>query len=439
MSSCIRRRFVVVMSVAIGLFVLPAFSACEPASTVGAVPTATPTSASSLATASPGNTPAPVMSASWTQVIATPSHTADLMVAPSRAQVIYLCADDGPAVSPLPATSRVYKSTDGGQTWQRLSTAPHLTVLPDGGVTPLPECNVFVDVGDANDLFFQQIELDPQGAGHAISKEFARSRDGGATWQQLGTMTATDGFNMIAVLGTRLIAQPHPSVLGARPCDPSVTPKPSSKVYASDDGGMTWHDLGGPIESQGYSPHDFAIAGSVLFASSDKVPANPCSSQVVVSRLWKSADGGASWVSVATPQLPLGPLSFTPKASGSGYYGIASAYAYQSGSNTLTPLFSSDSGATWSSLPVLAHPETGSGLVVAPSGAVLTDMNTSGQVDIVRPGTAAATWTTYAPDSDTTASYGARWQLVPGPGTGTIWSVSAAYGGPSLIEHLPLP
>jgi hypothetical protein len=61
----------------------------------------------------------------------------------------------------------------------------------------------------------------------------------------------------------------------------------------SDDGGLTWHDIGQGIESQGYSPLEFAIAGNTLFASADTVPTNQCDYHTT-SALWQSTDGGNS-------------------------------------------------------------------------------------------------------------------------------------------------
>ena len=392
---------------------------------------ARPTPTRPLATA----TPAPP---TWTIVTNTPSSTISLKFASSNPSVAYLCAIDGPAAAPLTATARLYKSVDSGQSWQRVNTAPTLHPVPPAvsGGPPLAGCRVFVDASDATDVFLQQTEIEPVGASFAIARALWRSRDGGQTWQQIAALDSTDGFDDLAVLGARLIARPHPSVYGAGRCDPSVPPKAYSFVMGSDDGGVTWHDIGQGIESQGYSPHDFAVEGDSLFAAADKVPATACSAAPIVSALWKSSDAGNSWAKVTAPAIEIGTPSFTPKGAGSGYYGVAWASPDVS-SGVFTPLYSSDSGATWVALPAAPTLNPGYGQpVVAPSGAVLVDGDgglNNNNVYVLRPSDATPAWSVYAPGSS------GQWQVVSGPGGATLWSVSFTYGGPSVVEHLPLP
>jgi photosystem II stability/assembly factor-like uncharacterized protein len=366
----------------------------------------------------------------------TPSSTVSLLFAPSNPHVAYLCADDGQAAAPLTATSRLYKSVDGAQTWQRVSGAPTLHPVPSSfGGPALAGCRVFVDASDANDVFLQQTEIVPVGASFAIARALWRSRDGGQTWQRLTALDRTDGFEQLAVLGARLIARPHPSVYGAGRCDPSVTPKAYSYVLGSDDGGMTWHDIGQSIESQGYSPQGFAVAGNTLFAAADKVPTNECDFHIT-SALWQSTDVGNSWAKVAAPTALIGTPSFTLKADGSGYYGVTGA-SPSVDSDAYTPLYSSDSGTTWTALPAppILHPGYGQP-IVAPGGAVLTDGNgglNNDNVYVLRPSEATPAWSVYAPGSS------GGWQVVLGPSGATLWSVSFNFSGPSVVKHLPLP
>jgi hypothetical protein len=177
-------------------------------------------------------------------VAIVPPNTVSLQFAPCNPSVAYLCANDGPAAAPLTATSRFYKSVDGARSWQLVSGAPTLHPVPAPSYGVLAACRVFVDASDANDVVLQQTEFDTEGAGYALTRALWRSRDGGQTWQQLAALDRTDGFDDLGVLGTRLVARPHPSVYGATRCDPTVIPKASSLVMGSDDGGLTWHDIG---------------------------------------------------------------------------------------------------------------------------------------------------------------------------------------------------
>jgi Putative zinc-finger len=403
-----------------------------------ATPTPTPTPMSTATPVTPTATPpSGGTPASWTVVTNTPSRTTSVQFAPSNPSVAYLCADDGPPAAPLTSTSRLYKSTSGGQAWQRVTGAPTLHPVPPPPQQPAPlaGCRVFVDASDANDVFLQQTEIEPVGASFAIARALWRSRDGGLTWRQLTSLDRTDGFEQLAVLGTRLIGRPHPSVGGVAACDPSVKPTAYSYIMGSDDGGVTWHNLGQSIESQGYSPHDFAVAGNTLFAAADTIPTNQCDYHIT-SALWRSTDGGNSWGKVTAPAITIGLPSFTPKAAGSGYYGVAWSSS-GANSNNFTPLYSSDSGATWTALPAPPPLNAGYSLpVVAPSGAVLMDGDgglNNDSVYVLRPGDATPAWSVYAPGSS------GQWQIVSGAAGATLWSVSFNFGGSSQVEYLPLP
>jgi hypothetical protein len=207
-------------------------------------------------------------------------------------------------------------------------------------------------------------------------------------------------------------------------------------VLASDDGGMTWHDAGASIESQGYSPKGVSFAGGTLIVAADKVPATACQYQVTTT-LWRSSDSGTTWSQASTPpSLLIYDTRLTPAAGGSGFYGVAWAVS-PANTSQVTPLYSSDGGATWNALPSFAADNQHSGLIAAPSGAVLTDAEGSGNVSILWPNAAAPNWAVYGPDSGT--AYGGRWQVVSGSGGATLWATSFNFGGTFDVEYLRLP
>jgi hypothetical protein len=152
-----RLRGIVLMLATALLLVLSACGNASPAAKSSA--TATTVRATHTATIAP--TPTVVLGnkqVSWTVVSNIPAKARALNFAPSDPRTAYLCADDGPAASPLPATSRLYISADGGQSWQLDAAAPSLTPVPDP--SPLPACAIFVDAADARDVFLQLLELD---------------------------------------------------------------------------------------------------------------------------------------------------------------------------------------------------------------------------------------------------------------------------------------
>ena len=153
---------------------------------------------------------------------------------------------------------------------------------------------------------------------------------------------------------------------------PSIKPKPVSNPYGSDDGGMTWHDLGQDIESQGYSITSYAVAGDAIVASSYQVPAYDCPS--TGTALWRSIGGGTTWSMLSLPVSNFGLVlqPFTEKASGPGAYGVALAYATPT---SAVILYSSDSGTSWTQIlfatGLSVSPGSNIRVAVTPTGAVL--------------------------------------------------------------------
>lgn len=364
-----------------------------------------PTKANVAATATP------IKLANW-QAATTPHATRSLQFALSNPSIAYLCATDGAtsAMGPLP---RIYKSVDGAQTWSLLASAPTLQPIADQ-VPTLAECAVFVDGHNPQDVFFQQTQFEPVGAGFAIARALYRSQDGGATWSQLTELDKTNGFAALAVFGSRLVAQPILSVYGASQCGPNPgMPRPSSLIDASDDGGQSWQPIGQSIVAAGYTPRAMAVAGVALFAIADKIPSGSCQSPDS-SALWRSNDGGATWTPTALTESGIQSVSFTARADGAGYYGLALAPSLDGAS--MRAIFSSDTGATWTPLPQLPASSTPtptfSGAVTA-SGDTLIAVDDGGTVYRCHASATTPRWTPFA------KGMSGQWQSI---GT-TVWAL----------------
>src|SRR5262245_56319720 len=118
----------------LSILALLALSSCSTTtSSTRTAPTNSPTATATSLTMPPPSPSAP----QWTVVPSTPAHTVDFRFAYADPSIGYLCAIDGPAVAPLRATPRLYKTTDGGRSWRLVTRAPVIHPVPYSAVPPL--------------------------------------------------------------------------------------------------------------------------------------------------------------------------------------------------------------------------------------------------------------------------------------------------------------
>jgi hypothetical protein len=276
------------------------------------------------------------------------------------------------------------------------------------------------------------------------------------TWKQLPL--PNHGWVNLAVVGARLVAQgafTPSSGGGESPCDPSVRPDQATDVYASDDGGQTWQPIGQSIEQQHLLVDGLAVMGTSIFAQADTLPKNQCDTTPTKSSLWKSGDGGATWSKVSMPACTLINLTFASSTGGSGFAGVALATGLESAHPTAFGiLYSDDSGATWSVLPVFSPPhgtpaaaDTGTppSLAIAPSGAVIAEFTVlldSGTGDaaiyLLHPQGTSSPWIRYAPGSIGQNAQTEQWQVVHTVQGDRLWGLGYTLSG-SPLAYLPLP
>ena len=240
--------------------------------------------------------------AHWTRIFG--STTAVVAPHPTVAGVLFL-AD---------RSRQIYKSTDGGQTWQPSGTG--ITPQLSGSVTG----SFLFWPGVANTLFFSR--------GDSLFK----SSDGGGTWTAMNTTAPLVG----KLLGN-LVVDPA----GGSPV--LFVSTSQDGVYTSTDGGSTWvaASTGFPVNAQ----------GRIYINSLTILPGSPATLLAVSRndyRVYASTDGGTTWTARS------GEIDFLSALVPSG--GSSTVYATGSDGGGPNPsmkgavFISQDQGATWTVL-----------------------------------------------------------------------------------------
>jgi photosystem II stability/assembly factor-like uncharacterized protein len=271
-----------VRSAALAFVVL--FAACAPAP--AAAPSQTATVSPTVAAASPSAT-------ATAAPTSAPTASPTLIPLPSSAQID---APSGSVVWVMVADSRLFRSTDRGDSWQERPAPPQLPVALS-----------FVDDHEGWALVPQGVGVPPPagGACTAPSVTLQRTADAGTSWQQL---TPT-GLGPGPCKASIRFADAQRGFLGA--FDPNGSPL----VYRSADGGRTWiasqrlpdppgfttRSGGGPTLGIGR----VAVLGSTLLVTT--FPTNPSTGRLYA---YRSTDGGATWAYASTAPNPNQDVAF---------------------------------------------------------------------------------------------------------------------------------
>lgn len=248
----------------------------------------------------------------------------DVAVAPSNPDVVYVASGEGIQRPDLSVGNGVYRSNDAGKTWTHLGLAEGQQI---GGLAidptnenkvfaavlghpygPNPERGVYrsIDGGKTWEKVLYkdentgavQVTIDPvntnivyadlwagrqgpweNGEWNGPNSGLFKSTDGGATWQQLtrGLPTTAEGLGRIGFC----IAPSDPNRLFA-----TVDAGAHGGIYRSDDGGQSWAKLNSDQRFWGRGD-DFA-----------EIKVDPKNKDIVYTAdvvVWKSTDGGMSW------------------------------------------------------------------------------------------------------------------------------------------------
>lgn len=219
----------------------------------------------------------------------------DIAIAPSDTNVIYLGTGEPNSRNSISPGAGVYKSTDGGNSWQYigLKETEHIG-------------RIVVHPTNPNVAWVAAL-----GAAWRPNRErgLYKTTDGGQTWQLKKFINDTTGFvdidihptnpNILFAASYHRIRGPYFLQSGGR----------GSALWKSEDGGETWTEVkGGGFPETMKGRIEIAIANSdpnVMYAmvEADTNP-NPrgragAAAQKSPSGLYRSADGGRSWAKTA--------------------------------------------------------------------------------------------------------------------------------------------
>jgi len=233
-------------------------------------PAAAPTASASVAAASPTPTSTPTAAPTTAAPTATTAPTAapTLIALPNTAQ---LSAPSGTMVWALVASTRLFRSTDRGDTWQE---------------RPLPAqpANPLVSFVDDHEGWLATLGA-PATQCQTQSIALSHTIDAGATWSSV----ALTGIAPAQCKSTVTFVDPTHGFITA--FDPSSAPV----VYRTTNGGQSW-TASGPLPAAGGSAAGLTPVAVRSFGTTLLLDASGQNGHSA----YRSTDGGATWTFVST-------------------------------------------------------------------------------------------------------------------------------------------
>lgn len=198
----------------------------------------------------------------------------DIAFSESNPESIYAAtlSGPGPLAGEYGADGGIYKSTDGGQTWQRKNCGLDNGFIWSVHVMSDPD-NVIIGISGG----------EVSGWGTPISGKYYdggifRSTDGGENWNRVDL----GQYDNVSAYRTIKVAKSNPSIIYIFGLNMDDNSKGLGFVR-SNDGGLTWELFAPELRERGINYFDISSDGSVIYA-----PANDY-------KIFKSADAGETW------------------------------------------------------------------------------------------------------------------------------------------------
>jgi photosystem II stability/assembly factor-like uncharacterized protein len=320
--------------------------------------------------------PAPISSGPYTGRVSA------IACSPSDANRVFLGGADG----------GVWRTTDGGATWEPLTDEMPTTAIGALAIDPADANAIFAGTGEANFANHSRYGLG-----------IYRSLDGGASWEQFGEATlggrccsalVVDPSNGNTVLAAITRAGGFPELAAAKG-HPDATG--DLGVFRSLDRGVTWARLTGLPNLSATSLVIDPSSSSRLYCGIGHIFGN------AQNGVWRSLDGGATWTKLAgglpTSQIGRVTVAVSPSLPSRLYVLIARpADASGGGASTLGAWRSSDGGDTWTSIPVPSL-QASYGWYLSVVAVRPTDPNTvlMGGLSLERSTNSGSSWSTVTP------------------------------------------
>src|SRR5262245_37481343 len=243
----------------------------------------------------------------------------DVAVAPSNPDVVYIGSGEGLHRPDLGVGDGIFRSADGGRSWQHIGLAD---VQQVGGIAVHPTNPDIVFVA---------------GMGHPYGpndeRGVFRTTDGGRTWQKVLFVDRNTGAAQVEIDTT------NPAIVYAAlwnhregPWENGSFSGPNSGLYKSSDGGATWQKLSGGL------PDSAQRLGRICFAIA---PSSPRRLYAIVPgpqgrAVYRSDDAGAAWQRVSTDQRLDVDIRVHPKNPDLVFTAGTASYKSEDGGRTWT-------------------------------------------------------------------------------------------------------